>query len=129
MIGTVWENDKHIERRKRNRRRTRRNSPVSPDGILMKTVKPKAAYFVYMLECADGTYYTGSTNGVEKRIAAHNAGKSGAKYTSGRRPVTLVYTETCKDKGEALKREAEIKSLRRTQKHSLAHASECHWHI
>lgn len=70
---------------------------------------------VYILRCADGTLYTGSTNDVEKRLAAHNAGR-GAKYTRARRPCALVYVEEAADKGAALRREAAIKRLTRTQK-------------
>lgn len=73
-------------------------------------------YFVYMLECVDGTYYTGSTNDIKKRVAVHNAAKTGAKYTRGRLPVRLVYTEMCTNKSDALKREAAIKRMRRRGK-------------
>lgn len=76
-------------------------------------------YFVYILECADGTYYTGSTNNVEKRVLAHNNAKTGAKYTKARRPVKLVYQEPCESKGEALTRENQIKQLSRQQKQHL----------
>ena len=57
----------------------------------------------YILLCADGTLYTGWTSDIEKRLAAHNAGR-GAKYTRGRRPVTLLYSEECATKSEAMKR-------------------------
>lgn len=77
------------------------------------------SYFVYILECADGTYYTGSTNDVEKRVLAHNTAKTGAKYTKTRRPVNLVYQEQCESKGEALTRENQIKQLSRQQKKQL----------
>ncbi len=72
-------------------------------------------YFVYILKCSDGTLYTGSTNDLEKRRAAHNAGK-GAKYTRGRLPVKLVYSEAFATKGEALKREVALKRLSRKEK-------------
>lgn len=75
-------------------------------------------YHVYILKCFDGTLYTGSTNDIEKRIVAHNAGK-GAKYTRGRTPVALKYSESFETKGEALKREAEIKHLSRKDKLEL----------
>jgi putative endonuclease len=71
--------------------------------------------YVYILECADGTLYTGWTTDVEKRLQAHNAGE-GAKYTRSRRPVLLRYAEICADKSTALRREAEIKRLTRAQK-------------
>ena len=63
---------------------------------------------VYILECNDGTLYTGWTNDIDKRFKAHNDGK-GAKYTKGRRPLKLVYLEELETKSEALKRENEIK--------------------
>lgn len=81
-----------------------------------------APYWVYILRCGDGTLYTGSTNDVDRRAAAHNEGK-GAKYTRGRGPVTVVYRELCQDKSEALRREAAIKRLTRTQKLTLIRES------
>ena len=69
----------------------------------------------YILLCADGTLYTGWTNDIEKRPAAHNAGR-GPKYTRGRRPGTLLYTEECASKSEAMIREAAIKKLSREEK-------------
>lgn len=77
-----------------------------------------AAYYVYILRCADGTLYTGITDDVERRVAAHNSGK-GAKYTRGRGPVEPVYREACPDKPSALRREAAIKRLRRAEKLGL----------
>lgn len=76
-------------------------------------------YFVYILRCSDGTLYTGSTPNLEKRVSAHNDGKTGAKYTRGRRPVELVYSEKYKNKSEALKREHVVKKLTRAQKEAL----------
>ena len=73
---------------------------------------------VYMLECADGSLYTGWTNDIESRLAAHNRG-TGAKYTKSRRPAVLVYIEYVPDKSAALKREAAIKRLSRTRKRNL----------
>ncbi len=75
-------------------------------------------YHVYILKCHDGTLYTGSTNDLQKRLETHNLGK-GAKYTRGRLPVKLVYSESFTTKGEALKREAQIKHFSRNQKLSL----------
>lgn len=74
--------------------------------------------FTYILKCADGTLYTGWTNDIEKRLAAHNAGK-GAKYTRTRRPVELVYCEKYETKEEAMSRECAIKKLTRVQKEVL----------
>ena len=75
--------------------------------------------YTYILKCSDGTYYTGWTNDLDKRLKAHNGGKSGAKYTRNRRPVTLVYYEEFETKGEAMKREAAIKKLSRKEKTAL----------
>lgn len=83
------------------------------------------SWVCYILQCADGTLYTGITNGLEKRLAAHNVGE-GAKYTRGRSPVKLAYCESCADKSAALKREMEIKSLPRTKKLALVEASQKH---
>lgn len=78
----------------------------------------KGKWAVYILRCADGTLYTGITDDVNRRIALHNAGK-GAKYTRGRGPVTICYREDCEDKGQALRREYAIKTMRREQKLAL----------
>ena len=74
--------------------------------------------YTYILRCADGTLYTGWTNNLEKRLAAHNAGTA-AKYTRPRRPVTMVYYETFATKEAAMRREWEIKHLTRAQKLQL----------
>jgi predicted GIY-YIG superfamily endonuclease len=73
------------------------------------------SWFVYILQCGDGTLYTGIAADVQARLAQHRAGK-GAKYTRGRGPLELVYTEECADKSTALKREAQIKKLSRPEK-------------
>ena len=73
---------------------------------------------VYILECNDGTLYTGWTNDVDKRLKAHNEGK-GAKYTRGRRPLKLVYIENLESKSEALTRENKIKAMTRNEKKQL----------
>ena len=75
-------------------------------------------HYVYIAKCSDGTYYTGYTNDLEKRLLAHNAGK-GAKYTRNRIPVEIVYFEEYEDKSEAMKREYAIKQLTREQKEKL----------
>ena len=72
-----------------------------------------------MLECADGTIYSGFTTDPERRTAMHNSG-SGAKYTRSRLPVKLIYTECFDDKSSALKREAALKKLARRDKLLLA---------
>lgn len=70
---------------------------------------------VYILECADGTLYTGWTNDFERRLSVHNSGK-GAKYTRGRLPVKAVYIEYFPDKISATQREYAIKKLSRSKK-------------
>lgn len=77
-----------------------------------------AENFTYILRCADGTYYTGWTNNLEKRLAAHNAGAA-SKYTRSRRPVELVYHECFETKEEAMGREWRIKQFTRAQKEAL----------
>ena len=72
----------------------------------------------YILRCSDNTLYTGWTNDMEKRLAAHNDG-TGAKYTRGRRPVALVYKEAFATKQEAMRREAAIKKMSRAEKEKL----------
>ena len=74
--------------------------------------------YTYILKCADNTLYTGWTNDMEKRLAAHNGGK-GAKYTKARLPVALAYYETFDTPGEAMKREHQIKQLSRAEKLTL----------
>lgn len=76
-------------------------------------------YFVYILRCADGTLYVGSTNNLEKRIVQHNTAKAGAHYTKIRRPVELAYSESVATLSEALRREAEIKRWPREKKVAL----------
>ena len=75
-------------------------------------------WYVYMIRCGDGTLYTGIAADVQARLAQHRAGK-GAKYTRGRTPLELVYTEECIDKSTALKREVQIKKLTRNEKMDL----------
>lgn len=78
--------------------------------------------YCYILECADGTYYTGWTTDPERRVKQHNKG-IGARYTKHRRPVKLVYLEPQPDKVTAMKRELAIKKLRRGQKSKLVENS------
>lgn len=79
------------------------------------------AWAVYILECSDGSFYTGISNNVEARINTHNASK-GAKYTKSRLPVTLVFQENILTKSESLRREIEIKKLTRKKKMELIDA-------
>ena len=77
------------------------------------------AFFCYILECSDGTYYTGWSTDPQRRLREHNNGR-GARYTRSRRPVLLVYQEELPDKKAALKRERAIKALSRPKKLKLA---------
>ena len=81
--------------------------------------KPKK-YYVYIVKCADGTYYTGRATDISKRLRQHNGSlKQGAKYTRTRRPVELIFYEKFLTKSSAGKREAEIKKLTRREKEIL----------
>ena len=75
-------------------------------------------YWVYILECSDGTYYTGITTDVQQRVETHNLRK-GAKYTAPRLPVILIYSEMHPDRSSAAKRELEVKKLTRAEKEIL----------
>ncbi len=80
-------------------------------------------WYVYMLQCADGTYYTGVTTDIARRLGEHNGegvGHRGAKYTKARRPVVLVYEEVASDRSEAQQREAALRRLSRVEKEGLA---------
>ncbi|SEM44610.1 putative endonuclease [Syntrophus gentianae] len=77
------------------------------------------SHYVYILECSDKTLYTGWTNNLEKRVQEHNSGRYGAKYTSSRRPVKLVYVERLASLSDVLKREGQIKKLSRKKKLQL----------
>jgi putative endonuclease len=70
---------------------------------------------VYILECADGSLYTGWTNDIERRLAAHSKGHA-SRYTRTRLPVALQYVELCAGRSEAMRRECEIKAMSRTEK-------------
>jgi putative endonuclease len=78
------------------------------------------SWFLYIVECADGSLYTGITCNITRRIKEHNtSNKLGSKFTRVRRPVSLVYTEQLKSKSQALRRELEIKSWSRLKKLNL----------
>lgn len=81
--------------------------------------------FVYVLICNDSTLYVGVTTNLERRIYEHNSSKKGAKYTRGRRPVTLLYKESFSNRSEAQKREYYLKQLTRSEKLELI-ARESH---
>ena len=91
-------------------------------GLIILTAIVIIKYFMnytYIVQCADGTLYTGWTNCLQKRLKAHNEGKAGAKYTRSKRPVKLVYYEGFETKEEAMRREYAIKQLTRKQKLNL----------
>lgn len=75
-------------------------------------------HYVYIVECSDGTLYTGYTTDVDRRVEEHNEGE-GAKYTRGRTPVEVVHVEEYETRSDAMSREAEIKSLSREEKEEL----------
>jgi putative endonuclease len=76
-------------------------------------------YYLYILECADKTLYTGITTDLKRRIEEHNGTKKGAKYTSARRPVRVVYTRKFKNRSNASREEARIKKLKKSEKVEL----------
>jgi putative endonuclease len=84
----------------------------------MAKIKRTGTHYVYIVECADGTYYTGYTPKLRRRIKLHNAGR-GAKYTRDRRPVKLVWSKKYRHFKRAFKREISIKRLSRSAKERL----------
>jgi len=88
-----------------------------------KQTPPPGEHHVYVVECSDGTYYTGYTTDVERRVAEHNDGTA-AQYTRGRRPVTLIHVETYDSKSAAMQREYAIKQLRRPAKERLVRGGD-----
>ena len=76
-------------------------------------------HYIYIVQCADSSLYTGYARNIEKRIEEHNTSIKGAKYTRGRRPVTLRYFEAFETRSEACKREAVIKKMSRKEKENL----------
>lgn len=94
--------------------------PEAPEARSGAAV-PAAGWCVYIVRCADRTLYTGIARNLDARIGQHNAGR-GAKYTRGRRPVELVYSEACADRAAALRRERAIKRLPAGEKRALVAA-------
>jgi putative endonuclease len=84
----------------------------------VKAQEPNSIHYIYVLECSDGTLYTGYTTDVQRRLEEHNSGQ-GAKYTRGRRPVKLRHQEAFESRSLAQKREYQIKQLPRSQKEEL----------
>ncbi|MDR1778443.1 MAG: GIY-YIG nuclease family protein [Clostridiales Family XIII bacterium] len=85
--------------------------------------KKKKKSLVYLVECADGTLYCGWTNDIQERLKAHNEG-IGAKYTRSRRPVTLAYIEEAENRSAALRRERQIKRMKREKKLEMIRTSD-----
>lgn len=84
-------------------------------------------YYVYILKCSDGSYYTGYTSDLSRRVKQHNEGVGG-RYTRSRRPVKLLYKEECATRAEAMRREREIKKMSRKNKEDLMNVNvEKHW--
>jgi len=87
-------------------------------GCSVKTEKKETGWWVYIIECADASLYTGITNDLEQRLAKHNAGTA-SRYTRARTPVRLVYREAHPDRSSASRRENEVKRLTREEKLTL----------
>lgn len=85
----------------------------------MKKIKRHDGFYVYIVKCKDGTYYTGYANDLEKRLKEHNDGKRGAEYTRYKRPVKLIWNKEYKYKHYAMKAEYKIKQMNRKQKELL----------
>lgn len=79
-------------------------------------MKKKIKYIVYMLQCSDGTLYTGITTDMDRRLLEHNSSALGAKYTRARRPVTLVYSRSFMNRSKASVEESRVKKLSRAEK-------------
>ena len=104
-----------IRGQKIDSRQVKSHLPANDDSkSAMK--KPKSnGCFCYIVECVDGTFYTGWTTNLERRVATHNAG-GGSRYTRLRRPVKLVYFESLPNRAEAMRREIQIKHMSRSAK-------------
>lgn len=76
-------------------------------------------YYVYILECQDGSFYTGISVDPEKRLKEHLGSKQGAKYTKAHKPIGIVYLESCQNRSMASRREYEIKQLTKAEKIDL----------
>jgi predicted GIY-YIG superfamily endonuclease len=87
-----------------------------------KLMRP-GGWYLYILKCCDGTFYTGITNNLARRIEQHNDGNA-SRYTRSRTPVILIYKEACKNKSSALKKECRIKALTRIEKEEYIGAKE-----
>ncbi|MEK7615476.1 MAG: GIY-YIG nuclease family protein [Patescibacteria group bacterium] len=82
-------------------------------------MRSKRVYYLYILQCADGTFYTGITTDLDRRLREHNTSPRASKYTRSRRPVALVYSKKFRDRSAASKAEAKMKKLSREEKMSM----------
>lgn len=89
----------------------------------MSEAQSAISWYVYVLQCADSSYYTGITTDLVRRLEEHNEGALGARYTRARRPVEMVYSESAENRAEATRREIAIKKLTRKQKVELIGAT------
>jgi len=96
----------------------KRFCPLGLLGFDCRATTIRPVHFVYIVRCADGTLYTGYARDPQARVKMHNAGR-GARYTSGRRPVRLIYSESFASIGDALRREHALKRRSRAQKEAL----------
>ena len=101
-----------LEKKEKACRRKKKIGKVSPE---MKDVKK---WSLYILKCSDGSFYTGITNNLDRRLKMHQAGKA-SRYTRTRGPVEMLYSETCGNRSRALIRECEVKEWPRTKKEAL----------
>lgn len=91
---------------------------TGPRTLITHRPIDELVHWVYIVRCRDDTYYTGYATDLDRRLAEHNDG-TGAKYTRGRTPVTLVHSESYESRSAALRREHEIKQLDRSEKDAL----------
>ncbi len=89
---------------------------------MKREIKRRDRFFVYVVECTDGTYYTGYTSDLVRRIGEHNHGKRGAKYLRGKTPVELVYAKEYRNYRNAVKAEWDMKKRTRREKEAIIRA-------
>jgi putative endonuclease len=92
--------------------------PGDPIHVTSRRSEAEDRWFCYLLECADGTFYTGITSALDRRLSLHNRGRA-SRYTRGRLPVTLVYAEPHRDRSSASRRERAVKKMSRAEKRAL----------
>jgi putative endonuclease len=106
-----------LRKRKRGRARLSGKKSSKPGSIRRKIIR-KGRFFVYIVECSDGSYYTGYTKDLAARLKLHNSGR-GSKYVRGKRPVQLVFSKKYRYYKHAVREERRIKTLTRKQKQKL----------